>query len=64
MTTASEHLAKYPNARGKTLAYLIQRHRKNAELRIDIERRVDRQVAAALKTFAINVWRAYCAGRL
>jgi hypothetical protein len=64
MTTASEHLAKYPNARGKTLAYLIQRDRKNAELRIDIERRVDRQVAAAFKTFAINVWRAYCAGRL
>ena len=64
MTTASEHLAKYPNARGTTLAYLILRDKKNAELQADIERRIDRQVASAFKTFAINVWRAYCAGRL
>lgn len=68
MTTASEHLAKYPNARGKTLAYLIQRDRKNEELRRDAEilaaRCVESLIGAAFKTFTINCLRAHRAGRL
>lgn len=64
MTTASEHLAKYPNARGTTLAFLIQRDKKNEELRADIERRIDRLISTAFRTFPINIKRQYERGKL
>lgn len=62
--TPSEHLAKYPKARASTLAFIIAKEARNAQLKAEVEKRIDRQIAAAFRPFHINVWRAYCAGRL
>lgn len=65
MTPAQErYLAKFPNARASTLAQIEAKEITTVRLETEIEARIDRQVAAAFRTFAINVWRAERAGRL
>lgn len=58
------HLERYPNARASTLVHLIERDKTSARLEAEIEARIAKQVAAGFRTFAINTWRAYAAGRL
>lgn len=64
--SAERRRALYPNARASTLVALIHRDQKHAELEreIQIEKDVDRQISAAMKTFPVNVWRAHKAGKL
>lgn len=65
MTPAQEkHLSRYPHARPSTLARIGAKEQTTAQLAAEVEARIDRQIAAAFRTFAINVWRAEKAGRL
>lgn len=64
MTPALDHLKRFPKARASTLVFLIEREKVNARLEAEIEARVAGQIAAAFRTFPINIKRAFVAGRL
>lgn len=55
-TIVSEHTRKKPFADRKEVM--------TARLLSEVDAHVDRQIAAAMRTFAINVWRAEREGRL
>lgn len=65
MTPAQEkHSAQFPKARKSTLERIAVKDKTTAQLAAEVEARIDRQIAAAFRTFAINIWRAEKAGRL
>lgn len=58
MNLVQSRLSKYPNARVSTIMHLIKVEEMAARLKAEYlaaeERRVEKAVAAAFKTFAIN----------
>lgn len=55
MTTASEHIRRYPNARTSTLAHLIVREKMTAQLRREVRAKHNplRRLIAALSRKAV-----------
>lgn len=55
MTTASEHIRRYPNARTSTLAHLIEREKMTKRLRREVQakRNPFRRLIAALTRKAV-----------
>jgi hypothetical protein len=68
MNLVQSRLSKYPNARVSTIMHLIKVEKMAARLKAEYlaaeERRVEKAVAACLRTFHINCWRAEKAGKL
>lgn len=58
MKTAAEHARQFPNCRSSTLVHLIQREKTTAALKAHVEHQIDKQIAAAFRTFHVNCWRA------
>lgn len=58
MKTAASHIARFPNCRSQTLAHLIAKEKTTAALMAHVERQVDKQIAAAFRTFHVNCRRA------
>jgi hypothetical protein len=57
MTTANDHLKRYPNARTSTVAYLIERDRITQQLRKEVAAEARRRIFKRLTSWPKWVWR-------